>query len=99
MVANATIVDESPSDAGAGLGSRVWVQDDAGRAAEYELVGRRSPRDAEGRISLASLVGKALRGAQAGDVVQIALPNGRERALTVLDVRGPEPRVELAVAA
>jgi transcription elongation factor GreA len=99
LVAIAIVVDESPSDAGAGLGSRVWVQDDAGRAAEYELVGRRTPRDDEGRISLASPVGKALRGAQAGDVVQVVLPNGRERALTVLDVRGPELRVEPAVAA
>lgn len=99
MVANATVVDEPLSEAGAGLGSRVWVQDDAGRAAEYELVGRRSPRDDEGRISLASPVGKALRGAQAGDVVQVVLPNGRVRGLTVLDVRGPKPRVELAVAA
>ena len=99
LVANAIVVDEPPPDAGAGLGSRVWVQDDAGRAAEYELVGRRSPRDDEGRVSLASPVGKALRGAQAGDVVQVALPNGRQRALTVLDVRGPELRVESAVAA
>lgn len=99
LVAQAIVVDEPRSDAGAGLGSRVWVQDDAGRAAEYELVGRRSPRDDEGRISLASPVGKALRGAQPGDVVRVALPNGRERALTVLDVRGPKPGVELAVAA
>ena len=99
LVSSAVVVDEPPLDAGAGLGSRVWVQDDAGRAAEYELVGRRSPRDDEGRVSLASPVGKALRGAQAGDVVQVALPNGRQRALTVLDVRGPELRVEPAVAA
>jgi len=65
----------------------VWVQDDAGRAAQYELVGRRSANGAGGQVSLASPVGKALRGAQPGDVVEVELPNGRTRSLTVLDVR------------
>jgi transcription elongation factor GreA len=100
LLATATVVDESPSSAGAALGSLVWVQDDAGRAAEYELVGRRSAHDDGSQVSLASPVGKALQGAQPGDVVQVELPNGRTRSLTVLDVRSggqdaPE-RCELA---
>src|SRR3954453_7034566 len=78
LLATATVVDESPSSDGAALGSLVWVQDDAGRAAEYELVGRRAARHDDNAISLASPVGKALLGARPGDVVQIALPNGRE---------------------
>ena len=86
LLATATVVDESPSSDGAALGSLVWVQDDAGRAAEYRLVGRRNAQD-DGQVSLASPVGKALQGARAGDVVQVELPNGRTRSLTVLDVR------------
>jgi transcription elongation factor GreA len=87
LVATARVVDAAPSSDGAGLGSFVWVQDDAGRAAEYELVGRRTAQHDDHAISLGSPVGKALMGARPGDVVQVALPNGRERSLTVLDVR------------
>jgi len=87
LLATATVVDESPSSDGAALGSLVWVQDDAGRAAQYQLVGRRAAEGDGGQVSLASPVGKALRGARAGDVVQVELPNGRTRSLTVLDVR------------
>jgi transcription elongation GreA/GreB family factor len=87
LLATATVVDETPSSDGAALGSLVWVQDDAGRAAQYQLVGRRSARDDGVQVSLASPVGKALRGAQPGDVVEVELPNGRTRSLTVLDVR------------
>jgi transcription elongation factor GreA len=87
LLATATVVDESPSSDGAALGSLVWVQDDAGRAAQYQLVGRRAAEGNGGQVSLASPVGKALRGARAGDVVQVELPNGRTRSLTVLDVR------------
>jgi transcription elongation factor GreA len=101
LLATATVVDESPSSDGAALGSLVWVQDDAGRAAEYELVGRRSARDNGGQVSLASPVGKALRGAQRGDVVDVELPNGRTRSLTVLDVRSgtQDPPQRSALAA
>jgi transcription elongation factor GreA len=86
LVATANVVEEAPSGEGAGLGSFVWVQDDAGRAAQYELVGRRASHHDDNAISLASPVGKALVGSRPGDVVQVALPNGRERSLTVLDV-------------
>jgi transcription elongation factor GreA len=96
LVASVVIIDEASSDIGAGLGSRVWVQDDAGRAAQYELVGRRTARHDDGAISLASPVGKALLGSRPGDVVPVALPNGRERSLTVLDVRVGSERPDMA---
>jgi transcription elongation factor GreA len=96
LVATANVVDETPSSDGAGLGSLVWVQDDAGRAAQYELVGRRTARDVDHAISLASPVGKALLGSLPGDVVQVALPNGRERSLTVLDVRVGSEQPDMA---
>lgn len=87
LLATATVVDESPSSDGATLGSLVWVQDEAGRAAQYRLVGRRAAEGDGAQVTLASPVGKALQGAQAGDVVEVELPSGRTRSLTVLDVR------------
>ncbi len=87
LVADATVVDEALPSEGAGLGSFVWVQDDAGHAVQYELVGRRSGHQDDGQISLASPVGRALQGSRPGDVVHVPLPHGRGRSLTVLDVR------------
>jgi transcription elongation factor GreA len=87
FVASATVVDDPAAGPGAaGLGSRVRVQDDAGRIAEYELVGRRTTAGDPTQITPASPVGKALLGAQTGDTVGLTLPNGRKRALTVLGV-------------
>jgi len=68
--------------------SVVRVRDDAGRTHEYELVGRLGPEDDLSQVSLGSPVGSALLGARPGDVVRLTLPNGRERSLGVLGVRG-----------
>jgi transcription elongation factor GreA len=87
LVASATVADEpASSHAGAGLGMRVRVRDDAGRTLDYELVGRRSSHDPPTRVSLGSPVGRALIGSQPGDVVHVELPNGRRRPLSVIDV-------------
>jgi transcription elongation factor GreA len=90
LVAAATVVEEPPSDdAGAGLGAVVRVRDDAGRTREYELVGRLGPEDHRSQVSLGSPMGSSLLGARPGDVVHVTLPNGRERSLSVIDVRDP----------
>jgi transcription elongation factor GreA len=87
FVASATVInDVAASPGAAGLGSRVRVRDDAGRIAEYELVGRRTAAGDPAQITPASPVGEALLGAQAGDTVRFTLPNGRQRDLTVLGV-------------
>jgi transcription elongation factor GreA len=87
LVRLATVVESAAGDGGAGLGSTVRVTDDTGRTADYELIGRRSPGSKRHEVTLASPVGEALWGARPGDVVRVALPNGRGRALRVLDVR------------
>jgi transcription elongation factor GreA len=87
LVQFASIVEGAAGEGGAGLGSSVRVADDAGRTSEYELIGRRTQRSARNEITMASPVGQALRGALPGDVVHVALPSGRTRALRVLDVR------------
>ncbi len=89
LVAVAHVVDDTPSDAaGAGLGAVVRVRDEAGRTREYQLVGRLGREDDLSQVSLGSPVGRALLGARAGDVVHVTLPSGRQRSLSVLDVRG-----------
>jgi transcription elongation factor GreA len=86
LVRLAVVVDGPGADDGAGLGSTVRVSDDAGRTSEYLLIGRRSEDSARHEVTMASPVGKALGGSRRGDVVDVALPNGRARTLRVLDV-------------
>ena len=78
--------DDAAFDGAAGLGSTVEVADEAGRTTKYRLIGRRTSDSPAHEVSLGSPVGKALAGARTGDVVQVGLPNGRERSLTVLGV-------------
>jgi transcription elongation GreA/GreB family factor len=68
------------------IGSRVRAQDGAGEA-EFCLV---DPEDADamaGQVSVASPLGRALLGRQAGDEVRFRAPGG-ELAVTVLEVCG-----------
>jgi transcription elongation factor GreA len=90
LVRAAIVLDEDAvaTDGTAGLGSTVAVADEAGRTTEYRLVGRRTSGSPPNEVSLASPVGQALAGARTGDVVRVALPNGRDRTLTVLDIIG-----------
>ena len=86
LVRLASVVDGPRADDGAGLGSTIRVADDEGRKSQYLLVGRRGEDAARHEVTIASPVGKALWGARRGDVVVVALPNGRARSLRVLDV-------------
>lgn len=90
LVRRATVVDDEHTefDGAASLGSTIRVADDAGRIIEYRLIGRRTSESPPGDVSLGSPVGTALIGAGTGDVVQVALPSGRDRTLTVLAVSG-----------
>jgi len=90
LVRLATIVEGSAGDGGAGLGSTVRVADDKGQTTRYELIGRRTRDSERHEVTLASPVGRALWGARPGDLVRVALPGGRTRALRVLDVRHGE---------
>jgi transcription elongation factor GreA len=86
FIASATVVDDVAVPGAAGLGSRVRVRDDKGRETEYELVGRRTAAADRTHVTPASPVGEALLGARTGDTVRVTLPNGRQRALTILGV-------------
>jgi transcription elongation factor GreA len=88
LVRTATVVEgEAVFDGRAGLGCAVQVADERGRTNAYNLIGRRLHDSPPGDVTMASPVGRALTGATAGDVVEVALPNGRARVLHVLEVR------------
>jgi transcription elongation factor GreA len=85
LLRSAPIVDRE-FDGSASVGCTVHVADDGGRTAEYLLIGRRSEASARHEVSWGSPVGRALLGARPGQVVHVQLPDGRERALRILDV-------------
>jgi transcription elongation factor GreA len=99
LVRYATVLedDDAAFDGAAGLGSTIEVADEDGRTTEYQLIGRRTSDSSAHEVSLGSPVGRALAGARTGDVVQVTLPNGRNRTLTVLGIsRSASPRLASA---
>jgi transcription elongation factor GreA len=86
LVRAASVVETKVFDGRADLGCIVRVADERGRVAEYSLIGRRHSDSASHAVSLASPLGRALLGASPGDVIDVALPNGGERRVRVLDV-------------
>ena len=93
LARSAAVLDDDAFDGAAGLGSTVEVADEAGRTTTYLLIGRRTSESPAREVSLGSPVGKALAGARTGDVVNVNLPSGRDRSLTVLSVTGAAQRL------
>ncbi len=78
------------TDGEAGVGSAVRVRDlSTGELHEFELVGAIEADAANGRVSVAAPVGRALTGRRAGDRVEVEAPRGTT-ALEILAV-GTEP--------
>ena len=85
-------------DGRAGIGSRVRVRHgDGGDVAEYELVGQVESDIANGRVSVAAPVGRALLGRLGGDSVAVETPRGRQE-LEILAVIAPEAHAAKAAA-
>jgi transcription elongation GreA/GreB family factor len=72
----------------AGPGSTVAVVDRAGRTTIYELV-MRPPAPAPKQVTIESAEGLALLGARPGDALTIPAENGRQRRVSVVEVRPP----------
>ena len=80
-----------PSDGRAAIGSVVRMRDVArGDLLEYELVGPFEGDPANGRISIASPIGRALVGQRRGARIEVATPRGKV-ALEVTAVRPETP--------
>lgn len=86
-IADAVVVEESPSNAGGvvGLGSTVAVRDQDGAEQTWRIVSSHDASPREGRLSVESPMAAALLGRSAGDQTSVSLPRGT-RALTILSV-------------
>ena len=69
-----------------GFGSKVEVEDAAGKRSSYELVSAPQADPAAGKISIDSPVGKALNGGRVGDERALTTPRG-ERKLKIITIR------------
>jgi transcription elongation factor GreA len=84
---SATVIDASELSADVvRVGSQVHVKDEKGKSVAYTIVGSTEADPTANKLSNESPVGKALVGRKKGDAVKVALPNGRQRELTVLKI-------------
>jgi transcription elongation factor GreA len=89
-------VARPPRGGSAGIGSVVRVRDvDTGEAFEYELVGPLEADPANGRVSMAAPIGRALLGQRRGARIDVATPRGAV-ALEVVAVGGRTPAKKAA---
>ena len=88
MVERAVAGDSAGTVVAIGLGSTVRCRDEDGEH-QYTLVIPADANPLEGRISVASPVGRALLGRTGGEEVDVATPGGL-RPLTILGVRDGE---------
>lgn len=87
-LANAEIVDVTrlPNTGRVVFGATVQLIDEAdGRNVRYQIVGEEEADIAEGRISIASPIARAMIGRQEGDVAVVAAPGG-ERSYEIVRV-------------
>lgn len=83
---SAEIVESANGDGVAGMDSTVTYTDaTTGKDQTFTLVSANDAQPSEGRLSIDSPVGKALRGHRAGDTATVATPSG-SRQLTVVTV-------------
>ena len=80
------------ADGIAGIGNSVRLRDlTTNEVVEYELVGGIEANVGDSRVSIAAPVGRAVLGARAGEVVDVATPRGNVQ-LEVLEVRAISAR-------
>ena len=78
VLRNVTIIDEMKADTSTvNIGNTIVFTEDDFPPEEYQLVGPKEADPANGRISHASPIGKALLGKRIGDVVTVSSPNGQ----------------------
>jgi transcription elongation factor GreA len=81
---SATVVDAKDISTDAvGVGTTVTVKPKDGKNEKYTIVGSTEANPAERKLSNESPVGRALLGRSKGDTVEVQLPNGKVRELTI----------------
>ena len=86
-LATAQVVDVTKVNAGGKVvfGATVRIADEAGKHAQYQIVGEDEADSKSGMISINSPIARALIGKKEGDVVEVAAPGGT-RELEILGV-------------
>ena len=83
LLMRARVVDPAEHDGMVVLGATVELRDESsGRTHSHVLVGMHEA-DEQGAMSVGSPVGRAVIGRRAGETVDVELPNGRSRQLTI----------------
>jgi transcription elongation factor GreA len=87
-LANAQVVDPKLVDAGGRcvFGATVDVEDEAGTAMTWQIVGEDEADIKAGRISYSSPIGKGLIGKESGEIAEVHTPGGVKR-YEIIDVR------------
>lgn len=81
---SATVVDAKDINTDVvGVGTAVQIKDESGKSVTYTIVGSTEANPAEKKLSNESPVGRALIGHAKGETVQVQLPNGKARELTI----------------
>jgi transcription elongation factor GreA len=89
LLERAQVVGNDTHDGSAAVGTIVEVEDsESGELTEYELVGGHEALRADA-ASAASPIGQALLGREAGEIVEVHLPNGGTQRLEIVGVRLP----------
>jgi transcription elongation factor GreB len=77
-IASAVRVDPPVAASVVRFGSKVTVENEAGQAQRYEIVGVDEAEPAAGRIAFLSPLARTLLGASVGDEVSLVTPGGRQ---------------------
>ena len=85
-VDNATVVEKQEGGDVVAFGATVEVEDQAGEASTWQIVGEDEADIKEGRISVSSPIARALIGKEAGESVEVETPGGLKR-YEIVDVR------------
>jgi transcription elongation factor GreA len=87
-LANAQVIDPRLVDAEGRcvFGATVDVEDEAGEASTWQIVGDDEADIKEGRISISSPIARALIGKESGESVEVQTPGGIKR-YEIVDVR------------
>ena len=96
MIKTAQIIEDESTDDEVGLNKEVTVEFiGMGRKKTFVLVTTVLGNSREGKISIDSPIGMAVKGQKVGDETEFALPNGEVSKVKILEIKKYEGELEL----
>jgi len=96
MIKTAQIIEDESTDDEVGLNKEVTVEFiGMGRKKTFVLVTTVLGNSREGKISIDSPIGMAVKGKKVGDETEFALPNGEVSKVKILEIKKYEGELEL----